>query len=145
MACTSFPTVVVTSRPRGLGGRLLLTAAFASVFSGAYGAFVYSEAVRPMHGGSLALYTVGFGLALAASIGAWAAVSRRAWGLSVAAVAAQGNLFLLASATLLALGEAFAGIGTRGPVVALAALGALQAATVVLAAAPSAAPAGGSR
>lgn len=139
MACTTYPQLVVPSRPVRSAVRLSLVAGAATVFAGAYGWFVASEAARPSHGGALAAYVTGFGFALAAAVGAWAAATRRAWGLSLAALAAQGNLILLALATLLALVEDLVGPGGREPLIALAALGAVQAAVVVLAARPDAA------
>jgi hypothetical protein len=135
MACTSYPEVVLTSRPTR-AGRCVVAAGAATFFAGGYGWFVLSEASRPSHGGSLAAYVVGFGLALVAAVGAWAAAARRAWGLSLAALAAQGSLLLLGAAALLALTDALFGAGAHEPLVAVASLGVLQAAVVILGARP---------
>ncbi|HEY2510710.1 MAG TPA: hypothetical protein VGI39_07635 [Polyangiaceae bacterium] len=134
MACTTFPLApAATPAPRSL--RLWVTLGVASVFTFAYGAFVTLEAARAVREGGLALHIVGFGLAVLACVGGWGALSRHAWGLSLALVAARGNLFLLSSAILLAVWDEWAGMNSPGgdPLVGLAALGAFQAAALLLA------------
>jgi hypothetical protein len=132
MACTSFPTVVVQPpRPR-YDLRSLLTALSATLFSVAYTGFVLLEATRPACDGSLALHVVGLGFSFVASFGGWGALLRTTWGLALALLAARGNLFLLTSAIALAVWDASVGQAPRDPIVVLAALGALQAVTVIL-------------
>ncbi len=134
MACTSFPPIVVRPRAKGRELRLVLTAASATLFSVAYAWFVVLEAARLARSGSLALHVVGLAFSFVASVGGWGALSKYAWGLSLAALAARGNLLLLASAIALAAWDASVGKGPRDPIILLAALGAIQAATVILAA-----------
>jgi hypothetical protein len=135
MACTSFPPIVVRPRPKERELRLVLTAASATLFSVAYAWFVVLEAARPARSGSLALHVVGLAFSFVASVGGWGALSKCTWGLSLVVLAARGNLFLLAFAIALAAWDAWAaGQGPRDPIILLAALGAIQAATVILAA-----------
>ena len=134
MACTSFP-LAPPAAPSHRSLRLWITLGAVTIFTVAYGVFVALEAVRAVREGGLALHVVGFGLAVLACVGGWGALARRAWGLSLALVAARGNLFLLSSAILLALWDEWAGMDSSGgdPLVALAALGAFQAAALLLA------------
>jgi hypothetical protein len=135
MACTSFPPpIVVRPRPKERELRLVLAAASATLFSVVYAGFVVLEAARPVRSGSLALHVVGLAFSFVASIGGWSALSKCAWGLSLVVLAARGNLLLLAFAIALAAWDAWAGQGPRDPIILLAALGAIQAATVILAA-----------
>jgi hypothetical protein len=138
MASTFFPFAgsPASSRlPKRRLFRLLVTAVLASVLSLAYATFVAIEGVRPARDGSIALYVVGVVFAFLGCAGGWGAFGRRAWGRPLTALAAKANLFLLASAILLAAWDEWAGLvaQTRGPIVALAALGTLQAATLLLA------------
>jgi hypothetical protein len=137
MASTFFPfaTSPGSSRlPKGRRLRLLVAAVLASALSLAYATFVAIESVQPARDGSIALHVVGVVLAFLACAGGWGASGRRAWGRPLTALAAKANLFLLASAILFAAWDEWAGLVAQmhGPIVALAALGTLQAATLLL-------------
>lgn len=136
MACTSFPEALAPAsrRPRRLG--LGVSVVAMSVLTLAYGWFVLSEMARPARDGGVALLVVGLGLALLACAGGWGALRGQAWGLSLGALAARGNLFLLGSAIALTAWDEWAGLASgaaEAPLVALAAFGAAQAATLLLA------------
>jgi hypothetical protein len=136
MACTSFSETLPPARRPRRPFPLLATVVAMSVLTVTYGWFVLLEAARPARDGGVALLIVGVGLALLACAGGWGALRGHTWGVSLGALAARGNLFLLGSAIALTAWDEWAGLGaraSRAPLVALTAFGAAQAAMLLLA------------
>jgi hypothetical protein len=137
MACASYPdSLSLTTAPRARRDRRLLSAVLAaSAFALAYTAYLVFDVARAADHGGVALHVVGVTLALVASTGGWAAVQGQPWGLPLVEQGARGNLALLGAAIAFTAWDSWAGGGgaCHEPFVALAALGAIQAATLLLA------------